>query len=148
MQRNLWLCLVCLLCACAARTADPVLEELRIISIEGDVHTFQIEIADTTSTRARGLMYRKSLPSDQGMLLVYPTPQRVSIWMKNTYIPLDIFYVGRYGEIVSIVTDAKPLSLKSMPSAVDVLAVLELNAGESAKRGIKVGDQVVHPVFK
>lgn len=139
---------VLVLSSCYAKDSESQLEELLIIKEDGEVLSYRIEIADTAATRKKGLMYRKYMPREQGMLLVYSRSRQVNIWMKNTHIPLDIIYIDERGEITQITRDAVPFSLASMPSQSKVLAVLELNAGETEKQEIQVGDQVVHPVFK
>ena len=105
---------------------------------------YQIEIADTARLKSLGLMYRSSLPAHQGMLLLNEKPQRVNIWMKNTFIPLDIIYIDEDGYIVRIVENAQPKSTAVMPSEDKVMAVLELNAGQVRQRDISVGDRVTY----
>lgn len=123
------------------------LEELQIIKANGTALNYQIELADTEILRSKGLMYRRMLAPAHGMLLAYPEAREVSIWMKNTYIPLDIIYINELGEITQINTDAIPHDRTSLRSRLPTLAVLELNAGETDRQNIKVGDQVIHPVF-
>jgi len=122
-------------------------EDLQIIKANGEVLRYQVELADTDLLRSKGLMHRRRLPPDHGMLLAYPKARTVSIWMKNTYIPLDIVYINQRGEITQINADAIPHDLTSLHSRFPTLAVLELNAGETRKQNISVGDMVIHPVF-
>ncbi len=87
-------------------------------------------------------MHRHTLPSDQGMLLLYKTPRRVNIWMRNTFVPLDIIYINDKGDIVKIIENAEPQSTRLMPSEGEVKAVLELKAGQVRAQRIAVGDPI------
>ena len=107
---------------------------------------YRVEVADNPRLKSIGLMYRSSLPANQGMLLLNEKPQRLNIWMKNTFIPLDIIYIDADGYIVRIVENAQPESTRVMPSGGSVKAVLELNAGQVQKRDIAVGDRVTYEV--
>lgn len=110
-------------------------------------HVFNVEVARTPQQRAQGLMHRSALASDAGMLFDYGYPQPVSMWMKNTLIPLDMLFIGPKGIIESVRVRAVPHSLDSISSKGDVRAVLELNGGATERLGIKSGDQVIHPIF-
>ena len=105
---------------------------------------YRIEVADTSRLKSIGLMYRTSLPAGRGMLLLNKKPQRMNVWMKNTFIPLDIIYIDTDGYIVKIVENAQPESTTVMPSDGKVKAVLELNAGQVQTRDIAVGDSVTY----
>ena len=107
---------------------------------------YRVEVADNPRLKSIGLMYRSNLPANQGMLLLNEKPQRLNIWMKNTFIPLDIIYIDTNGYIVKIVENAQPESTKVMPSDGRVKAVLELKAGQVQKRDIAVGDRVTYQV--
>ena len=109
---------------------------------------YRVEVADNPRLKSIGLMYRSSLPANQGMLLLNEKPQRLNIWMKNTFIPLDIIYIDTDGYIVKIVENAQPESTKVMPSDGRVKAVLELKAGQVQKRDIAVGDRVTYQVHR
>lgn len=122
-------------------------EPLGIVSGSGR-HRFSVEVMRTDADRARGLMYRRTMAPDRGMLFDFERDQPVTMWMKNTYLPLDIVFIRRDGTIARIAPDTEPLSMKIIPSGEPVLAVLELNAGTSAKLGIKAGDRVEHGLFK
>jgi uncharacterized membrane protein (UPF0127 family) len=117
------------------------------VTTASGTHRFTVEMAVTPEQRARGLMFRRRLAADHGMLLVYETERDVAIWMKNTYLSLDILFVGGDGRIRHIVERAPPLSTRVMPSGAPVRAVLELPAGTAARLGIRVGDRVRHSVF-
>jgi uncharacterized membrane protein (UPF0127 family) len=97
------------------------------------------EVAATPEQQERGLMFRRSLRPDRGMIFPYDPPQDVSFWMKNTIIPLDIVFIRSDGTIVRI-THAKALDLSPLPSGEPVAAVLEIRGGRAAELGIKEGD--------
>lgn len=122
--------------------------ELTIVTAAGARHQFKADWAKTWEQKARGLMFRKALPLDHGMLLDYDPPQPASIWMRNTLIPLDIVFIRADGTIESIFHGAKPRDETPMPSKGDVRAVLELNAGVTRLLGIQPGDKVEHAIFK
>ena len=122
------------------------LEPLAIIS-GNDRHAFAVEIADTPEKRARGLMFRRSMPADQGMLFDFERDDIISMWMRNTYISLDMLFIRNDGTITHIVEHTEPLSERTISSRAPVRSVLELNAGTSARLGIAVGDRVEHALF-
>ncbi len=105
-------------------------------------------MARNDADRAQGLMYRRAMPADQGMLFDFAKVGPVSMWMQNTYLPLDMLFVRPDGTIARIAANTEPLSTRTIPSGEPVLAVLELNAGTAAKLGIKPGDRIEHPLFK
>lgn len=106
------------------------------------IQTFEIELAQNPNQTELGLMYRKSMAQNRGMLFIFPQEQERSFWMKNTYIPLDIVYINAEKQIVSIVKNAEPLSEISRPSLFPAQFVLELNGGVCDKLGIEVGDTI------
>jgi hypothetical protein len=110
-------------------------------------HAFTVWLAATQQQQTQGLMFVRELPADRGMLFVQPQPRVASMWMKNTYIPLDILFIDRRGRIVKIAAQTKPHSLDNITAPSPVLGVLELKGGETEKRGIEVGDRVLHPAF-
>ncbi len=122
-----------------------------ILQIESTVSgavSFRIEIADTVEARRHGLMYRESLAEDSGMLFDYKIPRRVSFWMKNTRIPLDILFIDATGRIIGIHRSAVPGSTALIHSPGKVRAVLEINAGLSERYAILPGDRVRHDIFR
>ena len=121
-------------------------EPLSIATAKG-VARFTVEIADTDATRERGLMFRKSLGAHQGMLFDFHTPQPVSFWMKNTYIPLDMVFIAADGRIVSIARNAAPLDESPIPSGGAVTGVLEIRGGRAAEIGAEPGDLVTARMF-
>jgi uncharacterized protein len=110
-------------------------------------YTFTIELAVTPQQRMRGLMFRKRLDVDKGMLFDYGSPLEISMWMKNTHIPLDMVFIDGKGRISHIVERTIPLSEEHIGSEGFVRAVLELNGGTVSRLGIKRGDQVAHEIF-
>ncbi len=135
----------------AARAQDAVTfdrTELTIVTAGGARHVFKVDWAKTWPQKARGLMFRKEMPLDNGMLLDYDPPSDASIWMRNTFIPLDLVYIRADGTIESIYYGAKPHDETPRPSKGAVRAVLELNAGVTRLLGIQPGDKVEHPIFK
>jgi hypothetical protein len=125
----------------AAETATLVL------NTDTGPHSFNIEIAKTPSEKILGLMYRRSLPADAGMLFLYDRPQQVTFWMRNTYIPLDMVFIGADGRVQRIESHTEPFSLAAISSDGEVEAVLELNAGTADAIGLKVGDKVDYPAL-
>jgi uncharacterized protein len=143
------LCIACLcFSACTLAETKRGLEEFRIVDGNTEKVVYQVEVAADTSSRRRGLMHRKVLASDQGMLLDYKRSGEMAIWMKNTYVPLDIIFIDVNGVIVKIHEGAEPLSTKRIESGSRVRAVLEVNAGQVREHGIKLGDQVRHASFR
>ena len=132
--------------------ADPAADgafprsALQIHSRSG-LNWFNIRIADTEAHRELGLMFVTHLPSDEGMLFPEDQPQIMSMWMKNTLIPLDMLFIDTHGHIVCLLANAKPESLEILSCDKPVKAVLEIGGGEALRRGIKVGDTVVHSTF-
>lgn len=114
-------------------------------SVELGGRTFSVEIADTTDKQALGLMFRDSMPDDQGMLFIFPNEAPRSFWMKNTRIPLDIMYFDKDLKMVSVSADTPPCKVRrcpSYPSKGPAMYVLELNAGMAGKLGVGEGDQL------
>jgi uncharacterized protein len=126
------------------RAAEP--ETLTIVTASGR-HAFKVEVMRTDAERERGLMFRKFLPADRGMLFDFKKVEPVMMWMKNTYLPLDMVFIGPDGRVVSTAENAEPLSERIIPSGGPVLGVLELNAGTVGRDGVKAGDRVENPMF-
>jgi uncharacterized protein len=146
---RLWRALaLALLLAAGLGTAGKAggLERLQMVTASG-THEYQVEIAADDATRERGLMNRRYMPPDRGMLFEFDRDAPVSFWMKNTYIPLDMIFISRAGVVTNIVADAEPLSERVIPSGPPCAAVIELNGGATAAIGLKVGDKVRHPFF-
>lgn len=105
-----------------------------------------VELANDPQSRALGLMYRRQMCEDCGMLFKFDSVRIASIWMKNTYIPLDLAYINAFGKIVDI-KQLKPHDLTSVPSSVPVLYALEMNQGWFEKNDLSVGDKVTIPNY-
>ena len=120
---------------------------LSIITNDGKEHSFDVELALTLQDQARGLMHRTEMAEDAGMLFYFGNEAERGFWMKNTLIPLDMLFIKADGTIYHIHENAIPHDLTSIRSQGPVAAVLELNAGISAKLGLKAGNKVVHPFF-
>lgn len=108
---------------------------------------FSIELADDTMERMVGLMHRESLPRSAGMLFIYPEPQPVSFWMKNTLIPLDMIFVDAQGKVTRVHDRAVPGDLTPIPGGDQVLGVLEINGGLAEAMGLAPGTELRHPAF-
>lgn len=101
--------------------------------------TVKVEVARTEAEHAKGLMFRDALPENTGMWFVFGHPHRSSFWMKNTFIPLDIIFVGKDFRILSIFENAKPFDLSAISSPVPYWYVLEVPAGFAKAKGLTVG---------
>ena len=138
-----WLFLLICLISLSSIEAAAQSEKLLTLAIESEtkqkIADFKVELADTPEKMSRGLMYRMSLPVDQGMLFVMGAPRIANFWMHNTFVPLDMIFIRLNGEIESIVTREDTLSQERTRSQKPVAYVLEINAGQSAVLGIKPG---------
>lgn len=135
----------------SAGAAEPVGEpqrlpvsDLTIMTASGERRDFAVEVARTSEEHAIGLMFRHELADEAGMLFLFPAPRRASFWMRNTYIPLDLIFIGPDGRIESIQPNATPHSLKPIQSKGSVIAVLEIAGGLSERLGLTKGDRVIH----
>lgn len=111
-------------------------------------HRIEIEVAESFEEKAVGLMFRKSIADNAGMLFPYAPPQELTMWMKNTLIPLDMVFIRGDGVVHRIEARTTPLSEAIISSNGEVAAVLELGGGVAAKLGLKPGDRVEHAYFK
>lgn len=130
-------CMLMLVAFTACASGEP--------SVELGGKTFSVEIADTQEKQALGLMFRDSMPDDEGMIFVFPNEAPRSFWMKNTRIPLDIMYFDKDLKMVSISADTPPCRVSrcpSYPSSKPAMYVLELNAGKASELGVGPGDQL------
>jgi uncharacterized protein len=121
-------------------------EQLAIITSSG-THDFLVEVMRSEAQRERGLMFRRSLPQDRGMLFDFGVERPVAMWMKNTYLPLDMIFIGCSGRVVGLAENTEPMSEKIIPSGAPACGVLEVNAGTAARIGLRRGDTVRHPIF-
>ena len=129
----------------AARGAEQ--QTLEIASNSG-VYVFSVDLAVTNEERQRGLMYRRSVPEFYGMLFDFKDEQEVQMWMKNTYVPLDMIFIQADGRIHSIAENTVPESERIIPSRGPVRAVLEVVGGTARKLGIRPGDRVAAPALR
>jgi hypothetical protein len=138
-----------LLCVAEAATPAAVSFEESPLTVDAANGQFEflVEMAVSPAQRSQGLMFRESLAEDRGMLFDFGKPQRAAMWMRNTYVPLDMLFIAADGHITQIAADTQPLSDTAITSREPVRAVLELRGGVSAKLGIKPGDRVIHPLF-
>ncbi len=130
-----------------ALAQEVTLEPLEIATTTGP-HNFSVEVMRTDEQRARGLMHRRFMAQDRGMLFDFKREEPVAMWMKNTYLSLDMVFIDKSGKVVNIAENTEPLSERIIPSAGPVLAVLELNAGTARRIGLKPGDRLRHSLFK
>ena len=138
-----------------ARADEPIADlatfpksEVIIETADGGRFSYRVWVADTEARQRQGLMFVRDLPAEQGMLFIHTPPRPSAFWMKNTYIPLDMLFVDARGRIVRIYERTTPLSLEALGVDSPVRAVLELRGGESARRGIRVGDRLRHAAFR
>lgn len=131
-----------------AVAGEPAREPLTLVTESGR-HAFAVELADTPARRELGLMHRRELDPGHGMLFDFGRPRPgVAMWMKNTYVSLDMFFLGPQGEVLKIATSTTPGSLTPIAAPRPVRAVLELLAGTAKRTGARVGDRVEHGIFE
>jgi hypothetical protein len=131
-----WLALALYFTACRG---DP---RVVIATRGGSEAAFEVEVADTPAKREMGLMYRRELPADHGMLFIFPDESVLTFWMQNTPISLDMIFIGSDLKIVGIVRDAVPFTTSARSVGAPSRYVLEIGGGVAQKRGIEVGDKV------
>lgn len=144
-----WLAAILVIAGVAAANG-PVraasFQPLEIVTKNG-VQVFSVEMATTEEEKQTGLMYRKELADGKGMLFDFNPEQEISMWMKNTYVSLDMIFIGANGRILRIAENTEPMSTKIISSRGPARAVLEVAAGTAQKYGIRPGDRVGHPLF-
>ena len=133
-------------CVASAPASAASFQPLEIVTRNG-VQVFSVEMATTAEEKETGLMYRKELADGKGMLFDFNPEQEISMWMKNTYVSLDMIFISANGRILRIAENTEPLSTKIISSRGPARAVLEVVAGTVQKYGIRVGDRVGHPLF-
>ncbi|MXW07053.1 MAG: DUF192 domain-containing protein [Gammaproteobacteria bacterium] len=124
------------------------LETMVVRTTEGFSAQFKVVTVTTDADQAQGLMYIRHLPIDRGMLFSYSRSQVLSMWMKNTHVPLDMWFIDDQGRIQKVVTHTVPHSLDSIKSDTPVRAVIEVNAGLSTLLGVTKGAVIEHRVFQ
>ena len=144
-----WMPVAAVLALCAfgglgARAAS--VQPLEIVTKSG-VQVFSVEMATTEQEKETGLMYRKELADGKGMLFDFSPAQEVSMWMKNTFISLDMIFIRADGRILRIAENTEPQSTRIISSGGLAKGVLEVIAGTAKKYGIAPGDRVGHPLF-
>jgi uncharacterized protein len=150
-MKRLFFLLLVLVAAAPAAVQGQVTFETASLTVEtaaGDEHAFEVEVAETGDQRAQGLMFRRQMAADAGMLFLFGGSQVRAMWMKNTLIPLDMLFIDETGKIVRIEERTVPHSERAIASGGPVSAVLELNAGTASRLMIKPGDRVHHPAFR
>jgi uncharacterized membrane protein (UPF0127 family) len=130
----------------AQSATSPRVEEVILETAQGNV-TIRAEIADTPQLRQKGLMFRKDLMADAGMLFDFGKPRPVGMWMKNTYVSLDMIFIRADGTVIGIGENTVPLSETVVGFREPVKGVLEVVAGTAARIGLKPGDRVYHAIF-
>ncbi len=148
-QARLWIALAAALAVWAfvgAAAKAASIQPLEIVTKTG-VHVFSVEMATTEKEKETGLMYRKELPDGKGMLFDFSPEQQMSMWMKNTYISLDMIFIRADGRILRIAENTEPESTRIISSGGLAKGVLEVIAGTARKYGIAPGDRVAHPLF-
>jgi uncharacterized membrane protein (UPF0127 family) len=135
------------LCGLAGAGAQAAsIQPLEIVTKSG-VRVFSVEMATSEEEKTTGLMYRKELADGKGMLFDFSPEQQVSMWMKNTFISLDMIFIRADGRILRIAENTEPQSTRIIPSGGLAKGVLEVIAGTAKKYGIAPGDRVAHPLF-
>ena len=129
-----------------AQSPDNAAAGVTIVSASGK-HSFTVELAETPAQMEQGLMFRRELAPDAGMLFDFKQPTMATMWMRNTLIPLDMLFVDAQGRIVNIHERAVPQSDAIIAAAAPVRVVIELNGGTAARLGIAPGDRVLFPIF-
>lgn len=151
-ERALKLVFAILLLVAAAYSAPAAAEirfersEITVATAKGPVR-FDVELATDDRQRAQGLQHRKAMAADAGMLFLFPAPQIIDMWMKNTHLSLDMIFIRGDGHVVAIAQETKPFSLDIVSSGVPAYAVLEVLAGTARRLGIAPGDRVIHPLL-
>src|ERR1700724_129558 len=145
----LWIFVVAVVAVCASSGAGVQAASVQPLEIatKSGVKVFSVEMATTEEEKTTGLMYRKELADGKGMLFDFSPEQQVSMWMKNTYISLDMIFIRADGRILRIAENTEPLSTKIIPSGGLAKGVLEVMAGTAQKYGIAPGDRVANPLF-
>jgi uncharacterized protein len=137
----------CFLFLAGPAAAQPVTFAKDTVTIEtaaGDKHRFTVELATSPAQVAQGLMFRRQMAADAGMLFVFERPDPAVFWMKNTYIPLDMIFIGTDGRILNIAERTIPMTETPVHAAGPTRAVLEVNGGTASRLGLKAGDRVRH----
>ena len=142
------LVVLALLAAGLTQSAHAMRQEtLKLVTARG-THVIDVEVTETPEEKSQGLMFRTRLDDTKGMLFYYETPTEITMWMRNTYIPLDMVFIRADGVVHRIEARTEPLSENIIASKGDVVACLELAGGAAERLGLKAGDRVEHRFFK
>lgn len=147
MRHLLFLMAFVFLAVPACRAEEAKMDTLSIVTADGKQHDFTVEVADTMEKRTIGLMFRKEMPADHGMIFIFDEETPRAFWMKNTFIPLDMLFIRKDGTIGHIHENAIPHDETSIPSNGPALVILEINGGRAAALGIRPGDVAHNAVF-
>jgi uncharacterized membrane protein (UPF0127 family) len=154
LRKPLSFLVVLVLLTAAACQAQEEIDERHLMDLDSfpkakleirsgkETHSFDIWVAETPRQQQQGLMFVRDLPADRGMLFVAKEPRVFDMWMKNTYIPLDMVFIGADGRISSIAANTTPHSLSIVSSKVPVGAIVELKGGEAGRLALHTGDKV------
>lgn len=142
----LTLCLLLPFLSGPARAQPSPQLDLPRVTLNAGMHLIQAQVATTPQQQAIGLMHRKEMPANEGMLFIFEQATRQCFWMQNTLLPLTAAFIADDGTIVNL-ADMKPQTTESHCSARPVRFVLEMNQGWFAKRGLKAGSRLGGPVF-
>ena len=132
----------------SAQTEIKMRRETLTLHTASGAHRIDIEVAESDSEKARGLMFRRSLGDSEGMLFPYPSAHEITMWMRNTFISLDMIFIRSDGIVHRVATDTEPHSERIIASQGDVTAVLEMKAGSARRLQVQPGDRVEHAHFK
>lgn len=131
----------------AVQAQSLAIETITIVTASGP-QTLEVEVADTNTSRERGLMFRRAMPQNHGMIFLFGAERTITMWMRNTYLPLDMIFVRADGSIAHIAANTEPFSEDVISSGSPVSVVIEVNGGAAGKLGIKPGDRVETPLLK
>jgi uncharacterized membrane protein (UPF0127 family) len=147
IQRIAFLVVVLLAgCARPVLSEDARVDHVVLVTQSGE-HPLRLEVAATPEEWQKGLMFRRSLEGIDGMLFIFSGDSQHAMWMKNTFIPLDILFIDSTGTVTTVHRNAVPHDLTSLPSNGPARGAIELNAGDVEKLHIAVGDTIRHPAF-
>ena len=140
--------MVAMMGALNAQTEIKMRRDTLTLHTAGGAHRIDIEVAETDREQQHGLMFRQSLGDSEGMLFPYQKPRELTMWMRNTFISLDMIFIRGDGTVHRVADDTEPFSERIISSEGDVMAVLEMKAGSARRLGIKPGDRVEYKHFK
>ncbi|WP_299842482.1 DUF192 domain-containing protein [uncultured Roseovarius sp.] len=137
----------CLLLSVVSASAAECRDDQVLLRGDWGQARFTVELANDEAERNQGLMFRENLPKSAGMLFIYPKPDRVGFWMKNTLIPLDMIFLDETGTVSRLHSNAIPHDETPIMGGENILAVLEINGGMAEALGISEGTELQHPAF-